>query len=128
MRIHIERVGLYARALSYLRCSVRLMDINILVRPVFERQRAQSIDIPNPNINHALCVPMVWWNNLRHAPRPPKSQPSSSSSLQPQGPTIYMVVYHHPNGSVLCLSLLSACLTMVLVASIEPYRYSYVLL
>jgi hypothetical protein len=34
------------------------MDINILVRPVFERQRAQSIDIPNPNINHALCVPM----------------------------------------------------------------------
>ena len=34
------------------------MDINILVEPVYERQRAQSTDIPNPDVNHALCVPM----------------------------------------------------------------------
>ena len=34
------------------------MDINILVGPVYERQRTQLIDISNPNVNHALCVPM----------------------------------------------------------------------
>ena len=34
------------------------MDINILVGPVYERQRAQSTDIPNSDVNHALCVPM----------------------------------------------------------------------
>jgi len=34
------------------------MDINILVRPVYERQRAQSTDVSNPDVNHALCVPM----------------------------------------------------------------------
>jgi hypothetical protein len=38
------------------------------------------------------------------------------------------VVHHHPMDLVLCPSLLSVCFTMVLVASIEPYRYSYVLL
>jgi hypothetical protein len=38
-----------------------------------------------PNIEHlrAIGVIVLWWNNLRMAPRPPKSQPSSSSSLQP---------------------------------------------
>src|SRR5258705_4438768 len=46
------------RALSHLRCSVGSMDINILVGPVYERQRAQSTDISNPDVNHALCVPM----------------------------------------------------------------------
>jgi hypothetical protein len=39
-----------------------------------------------------------------------------------------MVIHHHLNGSVLCLFLLSICLTMVFMAFIEPYRYSYVLL
>jgi hypothetical protein len=34
------------------------MDINILVRPVYERQRAQSTDIFNPDVNHTLCMPM----------------------------------------------------------------------
>jgi len=34
------------------------MDINILVRPVYERQRTQSADISEPDVNHALCVPM----------------------------------------------------------------------
>ena len=34
------------------------MDINILVRPVYERQRAQSTDISNPDVNHTLCMPM----------------------------------------------------------------------
>ena len=34
------------------------MDINILVRPVYERQRTQLTNISNPDINHALCVPM----------------------------------------------------------------------
>jgi hypothetical protein len=33
------------------------MDINILVE-LYERQRAQSTDISNPDVNHALCVPM----------------------------------------------------------------------
>jgi len=34
------------------------MDINILVGPAYERQRSQSTDISNPDVNHALCVPM----------------------------------------------------------------------
>src|SRR6266481_3454076 len=34
------------------------MDINILVGPVYERQRAQSTDISNPDVNHTLCMPM----------------------------------------------------------------------
>jgi hypothetical protein len=34
------------------------MDINTLVRPVYERQRAQSTDISNPDVNHTLCMPM----------------------------------------------------------------------
>jgi hypothetical protein len=34
------------------------MDINILVEPVCERQRAQSTDISNPDVNHTLCMPM----------------------------------------------------------------------
>jgi hypothetical protein len=38
------------------------------------------------------------------------------------------MVYHHHNGSVLCLFLLFMCLTMVLIISIEFFRYSYVLL
>jgi hypothetical protein len=36
------------------------MNINILVRPVYERQRAQLTDISNPNVNHA------WpWESVR---------------------------------------------------------------
>jgi hypothetical protein len=34
------------------------MDINILVRPVYGRQRAQSTGISELNISYALCVPM----------------------------------------------------------------------
>jgi hypothetical protein len=34
------------------------MDINILVRPIYERQRAQSTNISEPDINHTLCMPM----------------------------------------------------------------------
>jgi hypothetical protein len=34
------------------------MDINILVGPAYERQRAQLTDISNPDVNHTLCVPM----------------------------------------------------------------------
>jgi hypothetical protein len=34
------------------------MDINIFVGPAYERQRAQSTDIPNPDVNRALCVPV----------------------------------------------------------------------
>jgi hypothetical protein len=35
------------------------MDINIpFVGPAYERQRAQSTDISDPDVNHALCVPM----------------------------------------------------------------------
>ena len=34
------------------------MDINILVGPVYERQRTQLTDVFNPDVNHALCVPM----------------------------------------------------------------------
>ena len=34
------------------------MDINILVKSIYERQRAQLTDISNPNINHILCMPM----------------------------------------------------------------------
>jgi hypothetical protein len=34
------------------------MDINILVRPVYERQRTQLIDVLNPDVNHTLCVLM----------------------------------------------------------------------
>jgi hypothetical protein len=34
------------------------MDINILVGPVYERQRAQSTDVSDPDVNHTLCVPM----------------------------------------------------------------------
>jgi hypothetical protein len=34
------------------------MDINILVRPVYERQRAQSTDISELDVSYALCVPM----------------------------------------------------------------------
>jgi hypothetical protein len=32
------------------------MDINILVEPVCERQRAQLTDISNPDVNYALCA------------------------------------------------------------------------
>jgi hypothetical protein len=34
------------------------MDINILVRPVYGRQRTQSIGISELNVSYALCVPM----------------------------------------------------------------------
>jgi hypothetical protein len=34
------------------------MDINILVEPVYERQRAQSTGISEPDVNHILCMPM----------------------------------------------------------------------
>jgi hypothetical protein len=34
------------------------MDINILVGPAYERQRAQSTDVSNPDVNHTLYVPM----------------------------------------------------------------------
>jgi hypothetical protein len=34
------------------------MDINILVKPVYKRQRAQLTDISNPDINHTLYMPM----------------------------------------------------------------------
>jgi len=33
------------------------MDINILVE-LYERQRTQSTDVSNPDVNHALCVLM----------------------------------------------------------------------
>jgi hypothetical protein len=34
------------------------MDIHTLVKPVYERQRAQLTDIPNFDVNHALYVSM----------------------------------------------------------------------
>jgi len=34
------------------------MDINIFIGSAYERQRTQLTDIPNPDVNHALCVPM----------------------------------------------------------------------
>jgi hypothetical protein len=34
------------------------MNINILVGPVYERQRAQSTNISEPDINHTLCMPI----------------------------------------------------------------------
>jgi hypothetical protein len=34
------------------------MDINILVRPVYGRQRAQSTGISELDVSYALCVPM----------------------------------------------------------------------
>jgi hypothetical protein len=34
------------------------MDINILVGPVYKRQRTQSTDISIHDVNHTLCVPM----------------------------------------------------------------------
>jgi hypothetical protein len=34
------------------------MDINTLVRPVYERQRAQLTNISNPNVNHTLYMPI----------------------------------------------------------------------
>src|SRR5258705_13913960 len=34
------------------------MDINILVGPVYERQRTRSTDISEPDVNQTLCVPM----------------------------------------------------------------------
>jgi hypothetical protein len=33
------------------------MDINILVKPVYERQRAQSTDISEPDVNQTPCMP-----------------------------------------------------------------------
>ena len=34
------------------------MDINILVRPVYGRQRAQSTGISELDVSYALCVPI----------------------------------------------------------------------
>jgi hypothetical protein len=34
------------------------MDINILVRPVYGRQRTQSTGISELDVSYALCVPM----------------------------------------------------------------------
>jgi hypothetical protein len=34
------------------------MDINILVGPVYERQRTQLTDVSEPDVNHTLCMPM----------------------------------------------------------------------
>jgi hypothetical protein len=34
------------------------MDINILVRPVYRRQRTQLTGISELNVSYALCVPM----------------------------------------------------------------------
>jgi hypothetical protein len=34
------------------------MDNYTPVRPVYGRQRTQSTDISEPDVNHALCVPM----------------------------------------------------------------------
>jgi hypothetical protein len=34
------------------------MDINILVGPVYGRQRPRLTDISDPDVNHTLCMPM----------------------------------------------------------------------
>jgi hypothetical protein len=62
------------------------------------RERAYSNNIISIYRRHAWAdskFQAVWWNNLRMAPRPLKSQPSNSSSLQSWGPIIYMMVYYY---------------------------------
>jgi hypothetical protein len=34
------------------------MDINILVKPIYKRQRIQSTGISELNVSYTLCVPM----------------------------------------------------------------------
>jgi hypothetical protein len=80
MGIHIDMVSLYAGmpnldmlhysqadrqlerlligALSNLRYSIRSMDINIPVRPTYERQRIQLTNVSELDVNQTLCVPM----------------------------------------------------------------------
>jgi hypothetical protein len=55
---HRQLERLLIEALSNLRCSVRSIDINILVRSAYERQRTRLTDISEPDINHTLYVPM----------------------------------------------------------------------
>jgi hypothetical protein len=55
---HRQLERLLIEALLNLRCSVRSMNINILVGSAYKRQRTRSTDISEPDINHTLCVPM----------------------------------------------------------------------
>jgi hypothetical protein len=66
-------------------------------RPKAGVTTSEIYDLPSPKLTLILSLPylgnrfqqfqrrgdLLWWNNLRHAPRPPRRQPSSSRGLQP---------------------------------------------